>query len=58
MAEREPLAPKADQPRITTKELGREEARGAGGTLQYKNVDVRVSPARQARKQTREINRT
>ena len=58
MATREPLSPKADQPRITSKELGKQESRGAGGTLQYKNVDVRVSPARQARKQTREINRT
>ena len=58
MATRETLSPKADQPRITSKELGKQESRGAGGTLQYKNVDVRVSPARQARKQTREINRT
>jgi len=58
MATRSPISPKADQPRITSKELGKEESRGAGGTLQYKNVDVRVSPARQARKQTREINRT
>lgn len=58
MATRAPISPKADQPRITNKELSKEESRGAGGTLQYKNVDVRVSPARQARKQTREINRT
>lgn len=58
MATREPLAPKADQPRITSKELSKQESRGAGGTLQYKNVDVRVSPAKQARKQTREINRS
>ena len=34
------LTPKADQPRVTTGELGRSERAGAGGQLQYKNVDV------------------
>ena len=57
MATRGNISPKADQPRVTTKDLNQQESRGAGGTMQYKNVDVRVSPARQARKQTREINR-
>ena len=58
MATRDPIAPKADQPRIKSKELSKQESRGAGGTLQYKNVDVRINPARQARKQARDINRT
>ena len=51
------LTPKADQPRVTTGELGRAERAGAGGQLQYKNVDVRVNPARQAARQERAMKR-
>ena len=51
------LTPKADQPRVTTGELGRAERAGAGGQLQYKNVDVRVNPARQAASQERSMKR-
>lgn len=51
------LTPKADQPRVTTGELGRAEKAGAGGQLQYKNVDVRVNPARQAARQERSMKR-
>lgn len=52
------LTPKADQPRVTTGELGRAERAGAGGQLQYKNVDVRVNPAVQAQRSMRAIKRT
>jgi hypothetical protein len=52
------LTPKADQPRVTTGELGRAEKSGAGGKLQYKNVDVRVNPAVQAQRSMRAIKRT
>ena len=52
------IAPKADQPVVTTKELGRAERAGAGGQLQYKNVDVRVNPAVQAQRSMRAIQRT
>lgn len=52
------LTPKADQPVVTTKELGRAEKSGAGGKLQYKNVDVRVNPAVQAQRSMRAIKRT
>jgi hypothetical protein len=52
------LTPKADQPVVTTKELGRAERSGAGGNLQYKNVDVRVNPAVKAMRSMRQISRT
>ena len=52
------LTPKADQPRVTTGELGRAEKAGAGGQLQYKNVDVRVNPAIKAQRSMRAIKRT
>jgi hypothetical protein len=52
------LTPKADQPRVTTGELGRAEKSGAGGQLQYKNVDVRVNPAAKAMRSMRQISRT
>jgi len=52
------LTPKADQPVVTTKELGRAERSGAGGQLQYKNVDVRVNPAAKAMRSMRQISRT
>jgi hypothetical protein len=52
------LIPRADQPVVTTKELGRSEKSGAGGKLQYKNVDVRVNPAVQAQRSMRAIQRT
>jgi hypothetical protein len=52
------LTPKADQPRVTTSELGRSERSGAGGQLQYKNVDVRVNPAAKAMRSMRQISRT
>jgi len=52
------LTPKADQPRVTTGELGRAEKSGADGKLQYKNVDVRVNPAVQAQRSMRAIKRT
>ena len=52
------LTPKADQPRVTTGELGRSERAGAGGQLQYKNVDVRVNPAKQSMRSIRAIKRT
>ena len=52
------LTPKADQPRVTTGELGRSERSGAGGQLQYKNVDVRVNPAVKAQRSMRAIKRT
>ncbi len=52
------MTPKADQPLVTTKELGRSERAGAGGQLQYKNVDVRVNPAVQAQRSMRAIKRT
>jgi hypothetical protein len=54
----ERIAPKADQPRVSTGELGRAERSGAGGKLQYKNVDVRVNPAVQAMRSMRAIKRT
>ena len=54
----ERIAPKADQPRITTSEVGRAQQSGAGGKLQYKNVDVRVNPAVQAQRSMRAIKRT
>ena len=50
MATREDLSLKADQPRVTTKELARTEKRDgsvggrtSGPTLQYKNVDVKLT---------------
>ena len=52
------LTPKADQPRVSTGELGRAQKDGAGGKLQYKNVDVRVNPAAQAMRSMRAIKRT
>jgi hypothetical protein len=58
MATSPQLIPKADQPVVTTKELGRSEKSGAGGKLQYKNVDVRVNPAVQAQRSMRAIQRT
>ena len=58
MATTQQLTPKADQPRVTTSELGRAERAGAGGQLQYKNVDVRVNPAKQAMRSMRAIKRT
>ena len=58
MATSQQLTPKADQPRITTGELGRAEKSGAGGKLQYKNVDVRVNPAAKAMRSMRQISRT
>ena len=54
----ERIAPKADQPRVSTGELGRAERSGAGGKLQYKNVDVRVNPAAKAMRSMRQISRT
>jgi hypothetical protein len=64
MATREPLAPKADQPRVTTKELARTEKRDGsvggrtgGPTLQYKNVDVKLTPNRSPRKTSRDKTR-
>jgi hypothetical protein len=54
----ERIAPKADQPRVTTGEIGRAQQSGAGGKLQYKNVDVRVNPAVQAQRSMRAIKRT
>ena len=54
----ERIAPKADQPRVSTGELGRAEKSGAGGQLQYKNVDVRVNPAVKAQRSMRAIKRT
>lgn len=52
------IAPKADQPRITTGELDRAVSKGAGGTLQYKNVDVRVSPTKQPMRSMRAMKKT
>jgi hypothetical protein len=52
------ITPRADQPLVTTKDLGRAERAGAGGQLQYKNVDVRVNPAVQAMRSMRAIKRT
>lgn len=51
------IAPKADQPRVTTGELNRQQNRGAGGALQYKATDVRVNPARQAMRKERGLTR-
>jgi len=58
MATTQQLTPKADQPDVTTKELVSAEKAGAGGKLQYKNVDVRVNPAVQAQRSMRAIQRT
>jgi len=52
------IALKADQPRVTTGEIDRAASKGAGGTLQYKNVDVRVNPAKQPMRSMRAIKRT
>jgi len=52
------IAPKADQPRVTTGEIDRAASRGAGGTLQYKNVDVRVSPTKQPMRSMRAVKRS
>ena len=64
MATREDLSLKADQPRVTTKELARTEKRDAsvggrttGPTLQYRNVDVKLSPTRSPRKTYRDMSR-
>ena len=54
----ERIAPKADQPRVSTGEIDRAVSKGAGGTLQYKNVDVRVNPAKQPMRSMRAIKRT